>query len=106
MLQLTKIFLKILSLELCGNSYGKPPSFQDDCAPVHKARFIKTWLDEFGVEEFDWSRQSPDLKPIEHHLWVELEKRLKARSSLPTSELINAILDEWAKIPTHIPKML
>lgn len=84
----------------------KPPSFQDDCAPVHKARFIKTWLDEFGVEEFDWSRQSPDLKPIEHHLWVELEKRLKARSSLPTSELINAILDEWAKIPTHIPKML
>lgn len=27
--------------------------FQNDCAPVHKSRFIKAWLDEFGVEELN-----------------------------------------------------
>ena len=29
-------------------------SFQHDRAPVHKARSIKAWLCEFGVEELDW----------------------------------------------------
>ena len=26
---------------------------QHDCAPVHKARSIKTWMSAFGVEELD-----------------------------------------------------
>ena len=34
--------------------FGEGPFlFQHDCAPVHKARTIKTWFDEFGVEELD-----------------------------------------------------
>ncbi|KAK3539188.1 hypothetical protein QTP86_028805 [Hemibagrus guttatus] len=54
--------------------------FQHDCTPVHKARSIKTWMSEFGVEEHDCPAQSPDLNPIEH-LWDELEWRLRARPS-------------------------
>ncbi|KAK3547923.1 hypothetical protein QTP70_001001 [Hemibagrus guttatus] len=49
--------------------------FQHDCTPVHKARSIKTWMSEFGVEELDWPAQSPDLNLTEH-LWDELEWRL------------------------------
>lgn len=82
--------------------FGEGPFlFQHDCAPVHKARSIKAWLDEFGVEELDWPAQSPDLNPTEH-LWDELERRLRARPSSPTSvsDLTNALLDEWGKIPT------
>lgn len=57
-----------------------PFLFEHDYAPVHKARTIKTWFDEFGVEELDWPAQSPDLQPIKH-LWDELEQRLRARPS-------------------------
>jgi len=40
--------------------FGEGPFlFQHDCAPVHKARSMKS-LDEFGVEELDW----PDLNPF------------------------------------------
>ena len=67
--------------------------FQHDCAPVHKARFIKTWLREFGVDELDWPAHTADL--IEH-LWDELEQRLRARPSRPTSvcDLPNVHLKE------------
>ena len=74
--------------------------FQHDCAPVHKARSIKTWMREFGVDELDWPAQSPDLNLIEH-LWDELEQRLRARPSHPTSvcDLANTLLEEWSKFP-------
>ena len=46
---------------------------------------------EFGVRELDWPAQSPDFNPIEH-LLDELERRLRARPSHPTSvcDLTNA----------------
>ncbi|KAK3507703.1 hypothetical protein QTP70_034715 [Hemibagrus guttatus] len=83
--------------------FGDDPSlFQHDCTPVTKARSIKTWMSEFGVEELDWPAQSPDLNPIEH-LWDELEWRLRARPSRPTSvpDLTNALLEERSKIPIN-----
>lgn len=45
---------------------------------------------------------SPDLNPI-GHFWEELDWRLQARPSHPTSvaDLTNALWDEWAKIPTE-----
>ncbi|KAK1786227.1 hypothetical protein P4O66_017939 [Electrophorus voltai] len=48
-----------------------PFLFQHDCAPVHKARSIKTWMSKFGVEELDWPAQGPDFNLIKH-LWDEL----------------------------------
>ena len=77
-----------------------PFLFQHDCVLVHKARSIRTWMREFGVDEFDWPVQSPDLNLIEY-LWDELERRLRTRPSCPTSvcDLTNALLEHWSKIP-------
>ncbi|KAL0147879.1 hypothetical protein M9458_056838, partial [Cirrhinus mrigala] len=83
--------------------FGSGPFlFQHDCTPVHKARSIKTWMTESGVDELDWPAQIPDLNPTEH-LWDELEQRLRARPSRPTSvcDLTNALLEEWSKIPIN-----
>ena len=57
---------------------------------------------EFGVDSLDWPTQSLDLNPIEHCL-DELERRLRARPSCPTSvcDLTNAFLEEWSKIPLN-----
>ena len=43
---------------------------------------ILLWFDEFGVEELDWSAQSPDFNRSEH-LQAELEK---FRTSGPAPE--------------------
>ena len=68
--------------------------------PVHKARSIWKWFVEIGVEELDWPKQSPDLNPIEH-LWVELERWLRAMRIRPTSvaDLTNALVAEWKQVP-------
>lgn len=41
-------------------------------------------MGKFGVEGIDWPAQSPELNLIEL-LWDELEQRLRARCSRPTS---------------------
>ncbi|KAK1797709.1 hypothetical protein P4O66_008077, partial [Electrophorus voltai] len=76
-----------------GRLGNRPFLFQHDYAPVYKVRSIKTWMSAFGVEELDWSAQSPVLNPIKH-LWDELEWRLRARPSRPTpvSDLTNVLL--------------
>ena len=47
-----------------------------------------------GVQKLDWSSQSPDLNPIEHHL-DELERRLHSQTNCPPSlqALTSAVME-------------
>lgn len=44
-----KYFWMISCSQLCGKQYWK--QFQHDCAAVHKARSMRTWMSEFGLEQ-------------------------------------------------------
>ena len=86
-------------------------SIPRDVGQFHAPNFVGTvwgWplpVPEFDVGESDWAAQSTDLNPAEH-FWDELEQRLRARPSRPTSvcDLTNGLLEEWSKIPINTPK--
>lgn len=51
------------------------PLLKHHCTTVHKVKFIKTQLDEFGVQELQWPPQNQELSPAEH-VWDILEYQL------------------------------
>lgn len=83
------MFWKILRFYFGNNSFGEERFlFQHDntSVPVHKARSIRTWISQFGLEELNWSAMCSD--PI-HHLWDYLQASLFCQSSL-ASDLTKA----------------
>src|SRR4029434_7842589 len=88
MLQHTKTFWTMLCFQLCGNSLGKALFYSNTTVLqcTKQGPKIHAWM-------------SPGLNPTKH-LWNELERRLSSR---PTSvpDLINALQNEWAPIPTE-----
>lgn len=59
--------------------------FQHDCALEHKASSIKTWLDEFDVEELDLTVTSQILS------WKNGQKFPQKHSTI----LLKAFPEEW-----------
>jgi transposase len=76
--------------------------FQDDNAPIHRAKKVQNWFLEHAsaVKHIVWPAQSPDLNPIEH-VWALLESRIRKRTPAPTSvhDLRQALQEEWVAIP-------
>jgi len=73
--------------------------FQDDNAPCHTARLVKSWKEENSINFLPWPFQSSDLNPIEN-LWDELERRVRGSQPRPKNkgELIIALKREWYAI--------
>lgn len=81
--------------------------FQQDNAPIHKARVTMEYLENSGYQCIDWPVKSPDLNPIEN-IWGILTYRVygNGKSYKTLAELETAVRSEWDKITVEELKNL
>ena len=68
--------------------------FQQDLAPCHTAKIVKTTFEENHIKVLDWPGNSSSLNPIEN-LWSVVKIRLLKRDCTFKTKLIDAIIDMW-----------
>ena len=73
--------------------------FQDDNAPVHRARLTKTFMDENEIKTMEWPAQSPDLNIIEN-VWLKMKIELQKISE--TVDSMDQHYDQIFQIWTNI----
>ncbi len=83
-----------------GNSIGGSDwIFQQDNAPVHRAKVNISWFKSQNIKVLPWPSLSPDMNPIEN-LWGILTRRVYAEGKQfrTKEQLKTAILKEWEGI--------
>ncbi len=71
--------------------------FQQDLAPAHTAKSIKSCLNDHGVGVLNWPANSPDLNPIEN-IWGIGKRKFEMRPK-NADELKATVKETWASIP-------
>ncbi|GBN16172.1 hypothetical protein AVEN_124298-1 [Araneus ventricosus] len=77
--------------------------FMDDDARPHRARLVRSYLENETIPQMAWPARSPDLNPIED-VWNMLGRRIAGRSApLDTlRELQQALLQEWELLTQRV----
>jgi len=80
--------------------------FQQDRAPAHTAKLAQNWIaancsDFVGKDE--WPLNSPDLKPLDYHVWVAMRERYKTFQTKPNTidELKKVLQSIWDDLPQN-----
>ncbi len=68
--------------------------FQQDLAPAHTAKSIKSWLNDHGVGVLDWPANSPDLN-IENR-WGIVKRKMRNKRPKNADELKATVKETWA----------
>ena len=81
--------------------------FQDDTAPVHRARSTQEYVARNHINCLSWPAQSPDLNIIEN-VWLYIKRKLQTRTGWIHSraDLIEEIRRIWTTItPAYIQSL-
>lgn len=93
-------------IDILGNSmvpsahlhfFGDTYVLQDDNAPCHRAKKVRDWLLDQGIQRLTWPAQSPDLNPIEN-LWGDIKRQLKRNPPRHLRDLSATIHALWESI--------
>ena len=69
--------------------------FQDDGAPCHRAKSIKTFVQQNSITPLPWwPGQSPDLNPIEN-LWHRVQHLVNEANPSSRNDLVSAVIRVW-----------
>ena len=81
--------------------------FQDDNAPVHRARSTQNYLHRNGITTMSWPAQSPDINIIEN-LWLFIKRKLQGRIDRIQNrdDLFREIQRIWTDISPEYVKSL
>lgn len=82
---------------------GPQGVFQDDNAPVHRARVVQAFLQQQGIQHLDWPACSPDFNPIEN-IWDQIYRRVRQNHPAPqtTQQLLGYLTQEWQNLPQQV----
>jgi len=81
--------------------------FQQDGAPAHTAALAQDWIEKkcpvFVRKKNEWPRNSPDLNPLDYHVWDAMlgrdQKYLYTPKVTNIVELEAALLSIWNDLP-------
>ena len=95
-------YLHVLTKKIIPEMARKFPKasgiFQQDLAPCHTSRKVKTFINLNNILVLDWPGNSPDLNLIEN-LWSIMKIHLLRRNCSTMVKLIEAIIDCWYRDP-------
>jgi histone-lysine N-methyltransferase SETMAR len=74
-----------------GGKFTKVALFLHDNAPAHRALATQKKLAYLGFQCLDHPPYSPDLAPLDYHLFPGLKKQLESRHFLSDAEVIAAV---------------
>ena len=102
-----KLYVESLLPRLIEDCKSVLPSgfiFQQDGAPAHTEKLAQDWI-AINCSEFigkdEWPPNSPDLNPLDYHVWGVMRERYKTFHLKPktTDELKNILQLIWNQLP-------
>jgi hypothetical protein len=91
-------------VEDCRNVAPNDFIFQQDGAPAHTARLAQEWIRLHcpdSIKKDEWPPNSPDLNPLDYHVWGAMLYKYQAYHPKPTNkaELKTVLETIWADLP-------